>query len=130
MRHKLFVLFFIAGLCVFAMQCGQSSGPTSPGMPAASQAGDATLAGSVTASGANSLDFSQVMIGVQGTNLQTQPDQQGNFRLTQLPSGNLTVEVNVQNTLSNLSLDNVQSREEIKAQIAINDEYTAQWCHM
>lgn len=112
------------------MHCGQSSGPTSPGIPAISQTGDATLTGSITASGANAVDFSQVMIGVQGTSLQTQADQQGNFHISHLPAGNLTVEVNVQNTVSNLALENVQSREEIKAQIAINDENTAQWCHM
>jgi hypothetical protein len=99
-------------------------------MPAMSQAGDATLAGSVTASGANSVDFSQVEIGIEGTSLKTQPDQNGNFHLTGVPSGNITVEVNVQNTISDLGIENVQSREEIKAQIEINDANEAQFCHM
>ncbi|MFC2164671.1 carboxypeptidase-like regulatory domain-containing protein [Acidobacteriota bacterium] len=129
MRHKSFVLFSILILTIFAMQCGQSSDPTSPGMVTA-QAGDAMLEGSVTASGANPVDFNQVEIGVKGTDMETQPDQNGNFRLAGLPSGNVTVEINVKNTVSDLALDNVKSREEIKAQIEINDNNEAQWCHM
>jgi hypothetical protein len=130
MRNKPYLFFAILILTAFAIQCGQSSGPTSPGMPATTQAGDAALMGSVTASGANAFDFSQVEIGVKDTNLKTHPDQNGNFRLAGLPTGNVSIEVSVQNTVSDLALDNVQSREEIKAQIEINDNNEAQWCHM
>lgn len=130
MKHHPIVFFSIILFTVFAIQCSQNSGPTSPGMPTMSQAGDATLTGSVTASGANSVDFSQVEIGIEGTSLNTQPDQNGNFHLAGVPSGNITVEVNVQNTISDLGIENVQSREEIKAQIEINDANEAQFCHL
>lgn len=129
MRNKFLVFFSILILPIFVIQCGQSSGPTAPSM-ATAQAGDATLEGSVTSSGANLVDFNQVGIGVKGTDIETQPDQSGNFRLAGLPSGNVSVEVSVQNTVTDLALDNVQSREEIKAQIEINDSNEAHWANM
>ncbi|MBN1222362.1 MAG: hypothetical protein JXB23_03885 [Candidatus Aminicenantes bacterium] len=131
MRRNTFVLCSAIVLSVFMNHCGQSSSPAAPDMAAVTQeTGDAVLTGSITASGSNSLDFNQIIVGVKNTGLQTRPDQNGDFRLNNLPLGDIFIEVEVKSSVSELELEQVRSREEIQARIEINDNNAARWCHL
>ena len=117
-------------LSLFAIQCSQDSNPVGPGVSTQTQSGDAVLLGNFITSGASSVDFGLIQVSIKGTNIQAQPDPNGDFQINGLPTGNQSVEVNVENCLSFIDVADIQSGEEIRMQLQIQENNCVMLQHM
>jgi hypothetical protein len=117
-------------LSLFAIQCSQDSNPVGPGVSTQTQSGDAVLLGNFVTSGTSSVDFGLIQVSIRGTNIQAQPDPNGDFQINGLPTGNQSVEVNVENCLSFIDIADVQSGEEIRMQLQIQENNCVMLQHM
>jgi hypothetical protein len=108
-------------ISLFAIQCSQDSNPVGPGVSTQTQSGDAVLLGNFVTSGTSSVDFGLIQVSIKGTNIQAQPDPNGDFQINGLPTGNQSVEVNVENCLSFIDVADIQSGEEIRMQLQIQE---------
>ncbi len=119
MKRANFAILVVFCLSLFAIQCSQDSNPVGPGVSTQTQSGDAVLFGNFVTSGTSSVDFGLIQVSIRGTNIQAQPDPNGDFKINGLPTGNQSVEVNVENCLSFIDIADVQSGEEIRMQLEI-----------
>ncbi len=117
-------------LSLFAIQCSQDSNPVGPGVSTQTQSGDAVLLGNFVTSGTSSVDFGLIQVSIKGTNIQAQPDPNGDFQINGLPMGNQSVEVNVENCLSFIDVADIQSGEEIRMQLQIQENNCVMLQHM
>jgi hypothetical protein len=128
---KLYLLIFaVFCLSFFAIQCSQDSNPVGPGVSTETQSGDAVLLGNFDTAGTSSVDFGLIQVSIRGANIQTQPDPNGDFQINGLPTGNQSVEVNVENCLSSIDIADVQSGEEIRMQLRIQENNCVMLQHM
>ena len=119
MKRANFAILVVFCLSLFAIQCSQDSNPVAPGVSTQTQSGDAVLFGNFVTSGTSSVDVGLIQVSIRGTNIQAQPDPNGDFKINGLPTGNQSVEVNVENCLSFIDIADVQSGEEIRMQLEI-----------
>jgi hypothetical protein len=129
---KKLYLVILAVFCLsfFAIQCSQDSNPVGPGVSTETQSGDAVLLGNFDTAGTSSVDFGLIQVSIRGANIQTQPDPNGDFQINSLPTGNQSVEVNVENCLSSIDIADVQSGEEIRMQLQIQENNCVMLQHM
>ncbi len=124
MRTKIILIITLFILSIANTNCDLGFTPLSPDVPKTDQSGKAVLTGTISLISGNA-SFSSIIIGIQGTSLQTVPDGNGNFQIENLPLGDVVVEVNVQTQVSNLTIRGVISNEEIKIRIEIQANNTA-----
>jgi len=125
-----FIICIVFCLSLFAIQCSQDSNPVGPGASNETQSGDAVLLGNFVTSGTSSVDFGLIQVSVRGTNIQAQPDPNGDFLINGLPTGDQSVEVNVENSLSSFDIADIQSGEEIRMQLQIQENNNVMLQHM
>ena len=130
MKKLHFAILAVFCLSFFAIQCSQDSNPVGPGVSTQNQSGDAVLLGNFVTSGTSSVDFGLIQVSIRGANIQTQPDPSGDFQINGLPTGNQSVEVNVENCLSSIDIADVQSGEEIRMQLQIQENNCVMLQHM
>ncbi|MGB6865965.1 MAG: hypothetical protein WBE11_09750 [Candidatus Aminicenantaceae bacterium] len=130
MKRVNFIVCIVFCLSLFAIQCSQDSNPVGPGASNETQSGDAVLLGNFVTSGTSSVDFGLIQVSVRGTNIQAQPDPNGDFQINSMPTGNQSVEVNVENCLSSIDIADVQSGEEIRMQLQIQENNCVMLQHM
>jgi hypothetical protein len=102
-RATSFVCLSLAGLCLAltAAGCGGSSAVSGPG-PAPVASGRAVLQGSVRGAGEG------LQVGVVGSSLTAPVDEEGQFALSGLPSGSVTLRFEGAGVDARLSVDNLQ----------------------
>ena len=119
MKIKTISIFGIFILLITVISCKKNVSPFVPEIDTAEQTGKARLVGNIVLTGSNIKDFSSINIGIRGTNLRANPDKNGNFRINNLPLGDILVEVDVRNTLSVIPINNVTSKDEISLEIEV-----------
>ncbi len=124
MRTKIILILTLFVLSLATINCDRVFSPFSPDVPKTEQSGNAVLTGTIFLSSSDT-DFSSILIGIQGTSLQTVADGSGNFQIENLPLGDIVVEVTVQTQVSNLAIQGVITNEEIKIRIEIQAGNTA-----
>lgn len=130
MKKGNFLILAIFCLSLFSIQCSQDSSPVGPGLSAENQSGNALLLGNFNASGTSSFDFGLIQVSIRGANIQAYPDSNGDFQINGVPTGNQSVEVNVENNLSSFDIADVQSGEEIRMQMQIQANNSVTLQHM
>ncbi len=126
MKIKSFLFIAILIISVVAIHCGRSQSPFSP----ETGSNAALLNGTVILSGTSTAGFGAIQIGVKGTSHYTTPDKDGNFRIDNLPLGNVVIEVAVESDLSEIQIDNVKSGEEIRIRVEVQDKNQVVLAHM
>ncbi len=124
-KYSLFVV--ILAFSLMTVGCGQN--PTSPQNDILGSSASAVLSGNVEIT-SSSVSFENVQIGIKGTSLNAAPNSSGDFRIDNLPLGNPVVEVLVKDVISELPLENVQSREEIRMRLCVGANCFATLTHM
>lgn len=116
-------LFILAVFClsIFSVQCGQDASPVGPEISTETQSEGAVLLGNFVTSGGNSVNFGLIQVSIRGTNMQTNPDSNGDFQINGVPTGNQSVEVNIESSLSSFDIEDIQSGEEIRMQMQIQE---------
>ena len=130
MKRLHLAIFVVFCLSFFTIQCSQDSNPVGPGVSTDTQSGDAVIFGNFSTSGANSVDFGIIQVSIRGTRIQAIPDSKGDFQVNGVPSGNQTVEVNVENSISSFDIEDIQSGEEIRMQLQIQVNNSVMLQHM
>jgi hypothetical protein len=104
MRRERFVCLFLAGLAVAlaAAGCGGSAAVTGPEAEAPAVAGAAVVQGTVTGAGAG------LQVGVVGTALVTEVDDEGQFVLSSVPAGTATLKFEGSGVDTRLSVPGLQ----------------------
>jgi len=125
-----FIICIVFCLSLFAIQCSQDSNPVGPGVSTETQSGDAVLLGNFVTSGTSSVDFGLIQVSVRGTNIQAQPDPNGDFQINGLPTGDQSVEVSIENNLSSIDVADIQSGEEIRMLLQIQANNSVMLQHM
>jgi hypothetical protein len=125
-------LLVLAAFCLslFSFHCSKDTSPVGPELSTDTQAGDAVILGNFTTSGTSAVDFGIIQVNIRGTNIQVSPDYNGDFQVNGVPSGNQSVEVNVENSLSSFDIADIQSGEEIQMQMHILADKSVQLRHM
>lgn len=108
-------------LSLFAIQCSRDSSPFGPGLSAETQTGGAVLLGNFNATGNNVVDFRIVEVSIRNTNMRAYPDINGEFRFDGVPTGDQSVDVDIDNTLSSIDVADIQAGEEIQMQLQIQE---------
>jgi len=126
MKIKSFLLITIIIVSVMAIHCSRSQSPFSPD----AVSNKAILNGTVVLSGTSTTSFGVIQVGVKGTSLYTNPDGNGNFRIDNLPLGNIVVEVSVKSNVSDIQIDNVKSGEEIRITVEVQSNNQAVLANM
>jgi hypothetical protein len=117
-------------LSLFSIQCSQDSNPVGPGISTETQSGGAVLIGNFVATGNNAVDFMLVQVSIRDTNMRTNPDPNGEFRFGGVPEGDQSVEVDVDNNKSFFDVADIQSGEEIRMQLQIQENNSIMLQHM
>lgn len=125
MKIKVILLSILLIFSITAISCKRSASPFDPGSLAQGQSGTASLTGSIILAGTSITDFNLINVGIKGTNLAVNPDKNGNFRITQLPLGSLIIEIYVENNISDIPVDDVESGEEIQMAVEIQSDNSA-----
>lgn len=126
MKIKSFLLINIIIISVMAIHCSRSQSPFSPD----AVSNKAILNGTVVLSGTSTTSFGVIQVGVKGTSLYTTPDGNGNFRIDNLPLGDIVVEVSVKSDVSDIQIDNVKSNEEIRITVEVRSNNRAVLANM
>lgn len=126
MKTKSFLLITIIIILVMATNCSRSQSPFSPD----AVSNKAILNGTVVLSGTSTTSFGVIQVGVKGTSLYTTPDGNGNFRIDNLPLGDIVVEVSVKSDVSDIQIDNVKSGEEIRIMVEVQSNNQAVLANM
>lgn len=121
MRAKLsilpiLILFLIAALTV---SCDRNLNPLGSKVSQTKDSTNAVLTGTVNLGTSQITNFSSINLGIKGTNLNTTPDEKGDFILKNIPSGDIVLEVIVQTDLTEISIENVKSDDIIEVVIEI-----------
>jgi hypothetical protein len=124
MKIKAISALAIFILLITAISCKRNVSPFVPEIDTAEQAGKAKLVGNIVLTGSDIKDFSSINIGVRGTNLRVNPDERGDFRIDNLHSGDILLEVDIRSSLSYISINDVKSNDEIdvKMEVLANDK--------
>jgi len=126
MKIKSFLLITIIIILVMVTNCSRSQSPFSPD----AVSNKAILNGTVVLSGTSTTSFGVIQVGVKGTSLYTNPDGNGNFRIDNLPLGDIVVEVSVKSDVSDIQIDNVKSSEEIRITVEVRSNNRAVLANM
>lgn len=126
MKIKSFLIISIIVISVMAIHCSRSQSPFSPD----AVSNKAILNGTVVLSGTSTTSFGVIQVGVKGTSLYTNPDGNGNFRIDNLPLGDIVVEVSVKSDVSDIQIDNVKSGEEIRIRVEVRSNNRAVLANM
>lgn len=126
MKIKSFLLITIIIISFMAINCSRSQSPFSPD----SLSNQAILNGTVILSTNSTTSFGAIQFRVKGTSLYTNPNGNGNFQISNLPLGNVVVEVSVQSNVSDIQIDNVTSGEEIRITVNIQSNNQAVLANM
>lgn len=113
-----------------AVQCSRDTSPVGPGLSAENQSGGAVLIGNFVATGNNAVDFRLIQVSVRDTNMRACPDINGEFRFDGVPTGDQSLEVDVDNSLSSIDVADIQSGEEIRMQLQIQENNQVMLQHM
>ncbi len=129
MKTKYFLLITIYALALMTISCGRSQSPLSPQNDLLDPSNAATLTGNVEVTSSN-VSLANIQIGIKGTNIIVIPNTMGDFQINNLPLGNPVIEVIVKDIISELPLENVQSREEIRIRLRVESNCFATLTHM
>ncbi|MFO7865265.1 MAG: hypothetical protein R6V02_00440 [Candidatus Aminicenantes bacterium] len=110
------VIFILAGA---AVNCDRNMSPLSSELPQNKDTIGAVLTGTVDLGNSQVSSFSAVKVGVKDTNLVTTPNDKGDFTLKNIPPGDIALEVTVQTTVSDISIENVKTNDLIEAVIEV-----------
>jgi hypothetical protein len=69
----------------------------------------------------STLDFRTIEVSIKDTSLRAYPDINGEFRFDGVPTGDQSLEVKIDNDLSSIDLMDIQSQEEIRMQLQIQE---------
>lgn len=107
MRRTRFVCLCLAGLAVavLASGCGGSSAVTGPDAPAAPVTGAAVVQGTVTGG------TTGLQVGIAGTSLATELDQEGQFVLSGVPAGTATLTFQGSGVDARVQVSGLQDRQ-------------------
>ncbi|MEA2004793.1 MAG: carboxypeptidase-like regulatory domain-containing protein [Acidobacteriota bacterium] len=130
MKIKSFLLMTIIVISIMAINCDRIQSPFSPDTAIKEQTNKAVLSGTVILSGTTITNFELIQVVVKGTSLYTNPDGNGDFRIDNLPLGNIVVEIYVKNDVSDIQINNVQSGEEIRITVQVQASNQAVLAHM
>jgi hypothetical protein len=130
----------VAALCVVAAACSSNGSPTTPSH--AAMAGGATIIGHVSGISsttnsqrqleggssvgtANGLTFTQsasttLTVTVNGTNITSNVDGNGNFQLTGVPPGDVTLMFSGAGANASITLNNVPANAQISITVTLN----------
>jgi len=126
MKIRSFLIISIIVISLLAIHCSRSQSPFSPD----AVSNKAILNGTVVLSGTSTTSFGVIQVGVKGTSLYTTPDGNGNFRIDNLPLGDIVVEVSVKSDVSDIQIDNVKSGEEIRIRVEVRSNNRAVLANM
>ena len=126
MKIKSFLIISIIFISLLAINCSRSQSPFSPD----AVSNKAILNGTVVLSGTSTTSFGVIQVGVKGTSLYTNPDGNGNFRIDNLPLGDIVVEVSVKSNVYDIQIDNVKSGEEIRITVEVRSNNRAVLANM
>jgi len=124
MKKLYLAILAVFCLALLSIQCSRDSNPVGPGISTETQSGDAVLSGNFSVSGSASIDFSLIQVSIRDANIQASPDSRGDFQISGVPTGNQTVEVNVENNMSSFDVSDIQSGEEIRMQLQIQSNFS------
>jgi hypothetical protein len=128
---KLYVaILAVFCLSLFAVQCSRDSSPVGPGLSGETQSGGAVLIGNFIATGNNVVDYRLIQVSVRDTNMRAYPDINGEFHFDGVPTGDQSLEVDVDNSLSSIDVADIQSGEEIRMQLQIQENNQVMLQHM
>lgn len=127
MKIKSFLIISIIAISLLAFHCSRGQSPFSSDAALNQQA---VLNGTFVLAETNTAGFGAIQIGVKGTSLYTNPDGNGDFRIDDLPLGNIFVEVTVESDTSDIRIDNVQSGEEIRITVKVKSNNHAVLANM
>jgi hypothetical protein len=99
-------------------------------LSAETQSGGAVLTGNFVVNGGRSLDFRDIQLTIKDTSLRACPDIQGEFRIDGVPTGDQSLEVDVENSLSYIDMADIQSEEQIQMQLEIQENNSVTLKHM
>ncbi|MGD8539786.1 MAG: hypothetical protein PVI66_13805 [Candidatus Aminicenantes bacterium] len=126
--YLLILAVFCLSLC--AIQCSRDSSPVGPELSGGNLYEGAVLVGNFVATGNNTIDFRMIQVSIKNTNVRAYPDVNGDFRLEGVPTGNQSLEVNVDNHISHIDVADIQSGEQIRMQLQIQENNSVMLQHM
>jgi len=129
MKTKYFILITILAISLITIRCGQSQSPLSPQNDLSDPSTAATLTGNVEVASSN-VSLANIQIGIKDSNVSVTPNSMGDFQINNLPLGNSVIEILVKDIISELPLENVQSREEIRIRLRVGSDCFATLTHM
>lgn len=109
-------------LLLFSIQCSRDMSPVGPGLSAEAQSEGAVLVGNFIANGRRSLDFSAIEVSIKDTSLRACPDMNGEFHMDGVPTGDQCLEVDVGDNKSLIDIADIQSKEEIRMQLQVQED--------
>ena len=118
-KYTIWICSLIFVMAAANMSCDQGVSPVSSELPKNVDSTNAAITGTVNISGSEISGFGSITVGVQNTNIKTTPDSRGDFSLKDVPTGNITMEVEVQNTLSEIKIENVHQGDLIEVVIEV-----------
>jgi len=122
-------MVFAFGVAVLAtsVACGNASGSLSPTGPSASGSGGAMISGRVrglstpiTADSFAPLATSSVRVTITGTNISSTVDGAGQFTLTGVPPGNVTLQFTGPGVSASITLTGVTADQQITIDVTLN----------
>lgn len=110
------VIFILAGA---AVNCDRNMSPLSSELPQNKDTIGAVLTGTVDLGNSQVSSFSAVKVGLKDTHLVATPNDKGDFTLKNIPPGDIALEVTVQTTVSDISIENVKTNDLIEVVIEV-----------
>ncbi len=110
------VIFILSGA---AVNCDRNMSPLSSELPQNKDTIGAVLTGTVDLGNSQVSSFSAVKVGLKDTHLVTTPNDKGDFTLKNIPPGDIALEVTVQTTVSDISIENVKTNDLIEVVIEV-----------
>ncbi len=126
--YLLILAVFCLSLC--AIQCSRDSSPVGPELSGGNLYEGAVLGGNFVATGNNTVDFRMIQVSIKNANMQAYPDIRGEFRLEGVPTGDQSLEVNVDSHISHIDVADIQSGEQIQMQLQIQENNSVMLQHM
>ncbi len=130
MKKLSLLILAVSCLSLLSIQCSRDTSPVGPGLSANIQSEGAALTGNFVATGNNVVDFRIIQVSIRDTNMRAYPDINGEFRIDNVPTGNQTLEVDVENNVSHIDMADVQSGEQIQMQLQIHENNSVSLRHM
>ncbi len=121
MRNRFFIypalLIFL--LAAATISCDRGVSPMSSELPQSGESQGAVIAGTITSGNSGFSNFSSIQVGIKGTNFITNPNDSGEFSLNNVPAGDVTLEVIIQTTASDINIENVKKNNLVEVVIEV-----------